>query len=363
VDTIGVQPFILSSATLHLRPLEAADEDAVFQACQDTDVLRWTAALPVPYTREDAEAFVNVTAPRAWADETAFTWAIGDPTSGRFLGVVGLDEPAAGCPSIGYWLAPDGRGRGAAGQAVSAACRLAFDELGAEAVRWEALVGNEPSRRVAERVGFQVGEPVRRFLEQRGRWVDAWVATLLPDDQPVPDPPVLTDGVVTLRGWRAGDLDRVTSLIDEPIRQWTAFAGRSRQEVADWLEFSRRVRRPPDARFAIADAQDAAVGSLRLGQATASGAVSVGWWLGPAARGQGLAYRALRMALAWAAARGVPRFTAEIYDGNTASTRLADRLGMRCEGLRRAAWPARAGGRRDTWVYSLIPGDPGWPDA
>src|SRR6185312_15182622 len=109
------------------------------------------------------------------------TWAIEDPASKRFLGVVRLDEPTSGCPSIGYWLAPDARGRGAAALAASAACRLAFERLGAEAVRWEALVGNEPSRRVAERVGFHVGEPVRRFLEQRGRWVDAWIATLLPD--------------------------------------------------------------------------------------------------------------------------------------------------------------------------------------
>jgi RimJ/RimL family protein N-acetyltransferase len=363
VETIGVRPFMLSSRPLHIRPLRAADETAVYLACQDPEVLRWAVALSVPYSREDAEAFVRTIAPGAWADDSCFTWAIEDPTTANFLGVVALDEPTGGCPRVGYWLAPDCRGRGTATQALSAVCRLAFDRLGAQAVRWVALVGNEPSRRVAERVGFHIGDPVRRFVAQRGCWVDAWVATLLPDDGPVPDPPVLTDGVVMLRRWRAEDLTSVASLIDDAILSWTTFPGPSMHEVADWLEFSRRVRRPPDARFAIADARAVPVGSLQLGQAPASGAVSLGWWLGPAARGQGSASRALRMAFEWAAAAGVPRFTAEIYDGNGDSMRLADRLGMRCEGMRRAAWPARGGGRRDTWLYSLVPGDPGWPIA
>ena len=65
-ETIGVQPFTLSAGRLRLRAVEPADVEAVLQACQDPEVLRWTVALPDPYTRADAETFVRVIAPGGW---------------------------------------------------------------------------------------------------------------------------------------------------------------------------------------------------------------------------------------------------------------------------------------------------------
>jgi hypothetical protein len=41
-----------------LRHWRADDAEAVYNACQDLDMLRWLPAIPRPYTREDARAFV-----------------------------------------------------------------------------------------------------------------------------------------------------------------------------------------------------------------------------------------------------------------------------------------------------------------
>ena len=62
---------------LLLRPPRPDDEDAVLRACQDPDVLRWTASLPDPYTRDDARACRLV----AVADLRAGRAAPGSPTS------------------------------------------------------------------------------------------------------------------------------------------------------------------------------------------------------------------------------------------------------------------------------------------
>jgi len=54
-----------------------------------------------------------------------------------------------------YWLAPVGRGRGIARQAVQLVCQWAFAELGLEQLTLQTQVENLRSQRVAERVGFQ----------------------------------------------------------------------------------------------------------------------------------------------------------------------------------------------------------------
>mgnify|MGYP000529409413 FL=1 len=52
----------LQTARLILRAPVDGDVDAIFSACQDPDIQRFTT-IPVPYTRADAEHFVAVFAP------------------------------------------------------------------------------------------------------------------------------------------------------------------------------------------------------------------------------------------------------------------------------------------------------------
>jgi RimJ/RimL family protein N-acetyltransferase len=361
---IGVQPEAIAYEPLHIRPLANTDTEPIYLACQDPLVQRWTVSIPVPYTRADAEWFVTDHCPASWAEDREYTWAIADPSTSELLGVISLRILGAGLGEVGYWLAPAARGRGVATQALARVCRHAFDRLGHEAIRWQAMVGNEASRRVAERVGFQVSTPVRALLERRGELVDGWIATLLPGDLPIPPPVELTDGVVTLRAPRGDDLAALPDLVDEQVLAWTGVPGRSPAELGPWLDGARRPDRPPSARFAITAADSGLVlGFVRLSQEPIAASTTVGWWLGPAARRKGVGYRAVRLAVEWAVRQGAHRFAAGIFDGNAASIALAERLGMKSEGLRRDYWPPRRPGdpRRDTWLYSLVPGDPGWP--
>ncbi|HEX4019388.1 MAG TPA: GNAT family N-acetyltransferase [Frankiaceae bacterium] len=362
---IGVLPEAISDEPLQIRPLANTDIEPIFQACQDPEIPRWTVAIPSPYTHGDAEWFVTEYCPASWADGSECTWGIADPATAELLGVIGLRNLGDGCGEVGYWLATGGRGRGAATQAVALVSRFGFERLGYQAVRWQAIEGNEASRRVAERVGFRVSGPVRRLLNQRGLWRDAWIGTLLPTDEPPPAPIELTDGVVTLRAPRADDLAVLPDLVDDQVLAWTGVPGRTQEELGPWLDFIRRPNRPPAARFAIADGSGELLGFVRLSQEPYVDSTTIGWWIGPQARGKGLAYRAVRLAVDWAVSQGARRLAAGIFDGNASSIALSERIGMRSEGLRRAYWPARTPGDpyRDTWLYSLVPGDSGWPDS
>jgi len=55
----------------------------------------------------------------------------------------------------GYWVAPKYAGQGMATEATNAAIRYAFGHLGAKAITIGYFVGNEPSRRIVKKLGFQ----------------------------------------------------------------------------------------------------------------------------------------------------------------------------------------------------------------
>ncbi len=55
----------------------------------------------------------------------------------------------------GYWVAPKYVGRGMATEAANAAIRYAFGHLGAKAITIGFSEGNEASRRIVEKLGFQ----------------------------------------------------------------------------------------------------------------------------------------------------------------------------------------------------------------
>ncbi len=81
-------------------------------------------------------------------------WAVEERKSGRLVGSVGLWR-SAGWPELelGYWLTPEGRGKGYATEAGAKARDFAFQVLGAESLVSYIAPCNEPSKRVAERLG------------------------------------------------------------------------------------------------------------------------------------------------------------------------------------------------------------------
>lgn len=186
-----MRPVTLRTTRLALGVPTPADADAIAIAAQDPEVPRWTT-LPSPYTRHDADEFIT-TAERRWADGTETTWAI--RRHGTWIGMIGLHRLELGqSAEIGYWMARHARGQGLLTEAAQAVIETAFDAAAFKLARieWRAAVGNVPSARVARRLGFRYEGMLRQGLSgPRGRR-DGWIAGLLRDDDPAPQPwPVL----------------------------------------------------------------------------------------------------------------------------------------------------------------------------
>lgn len=184
----ALEPVEITAGSLHLRPWQPRDADDVFAACQDPDIQRWTM-IPSPYTRADAVTFVERIAPVGWATGTAAQLAVVDATTGGLLASIGLQDlrdaggfpgvAAGGSAEVGYWCAPGARGRGVTTGAVSALCRWGFGALELATIRWMALVGNEPSRAVARKAGFDLAAAPRPLPHARdGVLMDFWTGIL-----------------------------------------------------------------------------------------------------------------------------------------------------------------------------------------
>jgi RimJ/RimL family protein N-acetyltransferase len=88
------------------------------------------------------------------------------------------------------------------------------------------------------------------------------------------------------------------------------------------------------------------------------GVAEIHYWTAPWARGHGYAAEAARAAARWALDDvGLARVTLLAAHDNAASRHVATTAGFTFEGMLRSATPARAGGRTDLALYSMIPAD------
>lgn len=172
----------------------------------------------------------------------------------------------------------------------------------------------------------------------------------------------LTSDRLHLSAPAASDAPRITELCQDPdVREWTtvpspyehahaeAFIHDQRRWWADGTALTWAIRNHADHR---------AEGMIGV-SCTGDGKGEIGFWLGPDARGAGLAAHAVRLVArrVFAADIGVTHLVWWAYVGNWASRRVAWATGFRHEGRVRGGAPQR-GRRRDAWIATLCPGDP-----
>ncbi|CAD5942820.1 MULTISPECIES: GNAT family N-acetyltransferase [Streptomyces] len=186
------------------------------------------------------------------------------------------------------------------------------------------------------------------------------------DAPPGPDPltvPSMSAGPdFVLRPWEMSDLPLIREAAQDPyIPLITTVPSRYSDRAAE--EFVRRQwdRAATGAGypFAIVRSRDRRpVGAIGLWlRDLPEGRASIGYWMVPYGRGQGVTRGALRTVTGWALRDlGIPRLQLFIEPWNTASARIAVDVGYRHEGLLRG-WQQVGDERRDMAVYGLLNSD------
>ncbi len=135
-----------------LRPIRPEDAYDIFTAIdtQREYLGRWLPFVALTRRQEQTEGVVS--AMLADAANPVFTLRAGDD----FAGLIGFKSANAGTGTIeiGYWLCDRFQGRGIATSAVKALCIMAFGDMGMKRIEIRCAVGNTPSNRIPQRLGF-----------------------------------------------------------------------------------------------------------------------------------------------------------------------------------------------------------------
>lgn len=154
------------------------------------------------------------------------------------------------------------------------------------------------------------------------------------------DQPTLAGDGLLLRPWELADAPLVFAAYQDPaIRRWHT---RGMDDLAEAVAWITQVRDGWDverlAGWAV-ETDGAVTGRVVLRFVDLhDGIGEVGYWVLPAARGRGVAGRAVALLSAWALGElGLHRLELEHSVHNAASCRVAQRAGFEAEGTRRSA--------------------------
>lgn len=146
----------LKTERLILRQWQKEDFIVFQKLTSDSEVMHYFPSL---LTEEESDAlaqrFHDLIAHRGWG-----FWAIEEKVSGRFIGYVGLHEPASDlpfkpCVEIGWRLLKEHWGKGYASEAGKEALRFAFEELKLDEVVSFTAVINHRSEALMRRLGMR----------------------------------------------------------------------------------------------------------------------------------------------------------------------------------------------------------------
>ena len=145
-DTLVVQVYFELLPHI-LRPLQSGDAEWIFRACQDPEIQRWTV-VPEPYTETHAQAFVN------GSSNEFLVRVIHDLRQDEPVGIASIHDIDGGIATVGYWVAPWGRNRGAASAALKTLISIATRIDGVGTLRATVAETNLASQRVVTSAGL-----------------------------------------------------------------------------------------------------------------------------------------------------------------------------------------------------------------
>lgn len=138
---------------VRIRPFEDDDRDELLEALRESqkEVGRWMSWCHEGYGPHDAQMFINY-AVKGWENDSHYEFAVRG--EGRLLGAIGINQiiRADRVANLGYWIRTSASGLGVCTRAVELGMDYAWERTDLNRLEIVIAIGNEASRRVAQKV-------------------------------------------------------------------------------------------------------------------------------------------------------------------------------------------------------------------
>jgi diamine N-acetyltransferase len=164
-----------SEGEIKLRPVEKEDAEFLQELILHKGVRKTIGKAPKPVSKKDSEEFIEERSSNE--SHESFLIMFRDEKAGE-VSVHGLDiEYRRG--DFGISIHPDFQGQGIGTTAVKLVLQYAFETMNLHKMRGGYLDGNEASKRIMEKNGFQEEGVERHYKYVDGEWKDAhWMSIL-----------------------------------------------------------------------------------------------------------------------------------------------------------------------------------------
>lgn len=157
---------------VRLRGVEPTDWEMFYEADRDGDAARRLYWIPLPRGKEATRQWAAKRATES-PDGDAYAFVI-ENLDGQAVGTVSTHECNRRMGTFKYGVAINERhrGKGYASEAIKLILRYYFGELGYQKVTAEVYSFNEESKRLHEKLGFQLEGRLRRMVRTGGTFHD-----------------------------------------------------------------------------------------------------------------------------------------------------------------------------------------------
>lgn len=166
--TIKTKDFIL-------RPFKMEDAQELAKKMNDKEINRNMAAIPYPYSIQDARTWLNkIIKERRKKEPEDFPFAI--EIDGEIAGAISLVRLKRGHKTeIGYWLAKEFRGKKIMVSVLGEICKYCFNELKLKRLVAKVFTFNPASKKVLEKNGFELEGTLKKEAKQGNKYIDSYL--------------------------------------------------------------------------------------------------------------------------------------------------------------------------------------------
>ena len=150
----------IKTERLIIKSPQIDDGVELTELINDKSVIKWLSDIPFPYTLRHAEEFIERSQEKALKNES-YNFMIFQ--NNKMLGGIGLTEFTNQSCELGYWLGKKYWRNGFATEAVTSILDFGFVQLNLKEVFASYKIGNEGSKRVLMKCGFQFHREKQEF--------------------------------------------------------------------------------------------------------------------------------------------------------------------------------------------------------